>query len=289
MTTPSFNGLSVLALESRRSREIAKLIENLGGVPVVAPSVKEVALESNEEALIFARDLNEHKVDFVIFTTGVGVNALASAVESECSREELGRRLNEVIVVARGPKPIAVLREIGVQVSLTVPEPNTWRDLLALLDQNKATFPVAGRRVVVQEYGVTNADLLAGLTERGAIVTPVNVYQWALPDDLAPLENAIDSVIRGDLHVVLVASSVQIRHLFRVAETMQKAKLLKEALTQTVIASVGPLTSEELRSRGLTVDIECSHPKMGFLVKEAAEKAASLLKAKRAPMKPADP
>ena len=189
MTTPSFNGLSVLALESRRSREIAKLIENLGGVPVVAPSVKEVALESNEEALSFARNLSEHKVDFVIFTTGVGVNALASAVESECSREELARRLNEVTVVARGPKPSAVLRELGVQVSLAVPEPNTWRDLLALLDQNKATFPVEGRRVVVQEYGVTNADLLAGLRDRGAVVMPVNVYQWALPDDLAPLED----------------------------------------------------------------------------------------------------
>lgn len=46
--------------------------------------------------------------------------------------------------------------------------------------------------------------------------------------------------------------------------------------------SVDPLTSEELRGRGLNVDIECSHPKMGFLVQEAAEKASELLKTKRA-------
>jgi len=289
MTTPSFNGLSVLALESRRSREIATLIENLGGVPVLAPSVKEVLLESNQEALTFAQNLMDHKVDFVIFTTGVGVKALASAVESICSRQELARCLNDVIVVARGPKPITALREFGVQARLTVPEPNTWRDLLVLLDENKAVLPVAGRRVVVQEYGVTNPDLLAGLTERGAIVTPVNVYKWALPDDLAPLEHAIEALIRGDLHVVLVASSVQIRHLFQVAERMQKVQPLTEALSHTVIASVGPLTSEELRSRGITVDIECSHPKMGFLVKEAAEKATQMLKTKRASEKPFQP
>lgn len=282
MTSASFNGLSVLALESRRAREIAKLIENLGGAPMVAPSVREVALDSNHEALEFARNLAAGRVDMVIFTTGVGVKAIASAIESVCSREELARRLNEVVVVARGPKPTAALRELGVRASLTVPEPNTWRDLLALLDQSRDSFPVAGRRVAVQEYGVSNPELSAGLTDRGAIVTLVNVYQWALPEDLGPIERAIDSIIGGSVHVLLVASSVQIRHLFKVADRMQKAQTLHEALSGVVITSVGPLTSEELRGRGLNVDIECSHPKMGFLVQEAAEKAPELLKTKRA-------
>lgn len=282
MAKSSFNGLCVLALESRRAREIAKLIENLGGVPIVAPSVREVALDSNQEALEFARDLSAGRVDMAIFTTGVGVRALASAIKNVCSREELARRLNEIVVVARGPKPMAALRELRVRASLTVPEPNTWRDLLALLDQNKDSFPVTGKRVAVQEYGVTNPELSAILSTRGAIVSLVNVYQWALPEDLAPLERAIDSVIRGDVHVLLVASSVQIRHLFEVAERMQKARALHEALSRIVITSVGPLTSQELRSRGLNVDIECSHPKMGFLVQDAAEMAPDLLKGKRA-------
>lgn len=270
-----------MALESRRAREIAKLIENLGGVAIVAPSVREVALDSNREALEFARNLATGQVDMVLFTTGVGVKALASAIEGVCSREELARRLNDVVVVARGPKPTAALRELGVTVSLTVPEPNTWRELLSVLDQNKETFPVAGRRVAVQEYGVTNPELSAGLRERGAVVMLVNVYQWALPENLAPLERAIEATIRGDVHVLLVASSVQIRHLFEVAERIGKAASLHDALSRVVITSVGPLTSEELRGRGLSVDIECTHPKMGFLVQEAAEKAGELLKTKR--------
>jgi uroporphyrinogen-III synthase len=281
MTTASFNGLCVLALESRRAREIAKLIENFGGVPIVAPSVREVALDSNQEALEFARNLSAGEVDMVIFTTGVGVKALVSAVESACSREEFARRLNEVVVVARGPKPSGALRELGVRVSLVVPEPNTWRDLLVLLDENKKSFPVDGRRVAVQEYGVTNPELSAGLKERGAVLSLVNVYQWALPEDLTPLQNAVDSIIRGDVHVLLIASSIQIRHLFEVAERMEKASALHAALARVVITSIGPLTSEELRGRGLSVDIECTHPKMGFLVQEAAEKAPELLNQKR--------
>lgn len=282
MTAASFHGLSVLALESRRAHEIAKLIEKLGGVPMVAPSVREVALDTNADALEFARNLAGGQVDMVVFTTGVGVKALASAVESVCPREELARRLNQVVVVARGPKPTAALRDLGVRVSLTVPEPNTWREVLTVLDRNKDAFPVAGRRVAVQEYGVTNPELSAGLVDRGAVITLVNVYQWALPEDLGPLERAIQAITGGEVHVLLVASSVQIRHLFEVAERKQQAKALHDALFRVVITSIGPLTSEELRSRGLGVDIECTHPKMGFLVQEAAEKAAGLLVAKRA-------
>jgi uroporphyrinogen-III synthase len=280
MANNTFAGLCVLALESRRAREIGKLIANLGGVPIVAPSVREVSLESNQEALEFARRLSAREVDIVIFTTGVGVKALASAVEKVCPRDELAGYLNELVVVARGPKPTAALRESGVRVSLTVPEPNTWRDLLTLLDESKNTFPIAGRRIAVQEYGVANADLSAGLEERGATVFPVKVYQWALPEDIGPLQRAVESIIEGEIHVLLVASSIQIRHLFDVAEKMGKSDALHEALSRVVITSIGPLTSEELRSRGLNVDIECTRPKMGFLVQEAAEKSAEILRQK---------
>jgi uroporphyrinogen-III synthase len=43
-----------------------------------------------------------------------------------------------------------------------------------------------------------------------------------------------------------------------------------------VKASIGPTTSETLRSYGLVVDLEASHPKMGFLVKEAAEQSEAM-------------
>jgi len=276
MREHSFGGLRVLALESRRADEIGKLIANCGGEPIVAPSVKEVPLDSNGEAMEFIRRLTAGQVDMVIFMTGVGVRGLVSAVENICSRETLARHLNEVVVVARGPKPTAALRDLGVRISLTVPEPNTWRELLSILEQNKDKFPVAGRCVAIQEYGMANPELSAGLEERGATIFPVRVYQWALPDDLRPLQNAVESIIAGDVHVLLVASSVQIRHLFEVAEKLGRAEALHKSLAQVVIASVGPLTSEELRSRGLNVDIECTRPKMGFLVQEAAAMSTSI-------------
>ena len=44
-----FNGLRVLSFESRRAKEIAQLITNHGGVPIVAPSTREVPSEPSED------------------------------------------------------------------------------------------------------------------------------------------------------------------------------------------------------------------------------------------------
>src|SRR6266851_2927927 len=279
-----FAGLRVLALESRRGPELAKLIATYGGEPVVAPAMREVPLESNKEALAFAAGLLAGEFDMVIFLTGVGARALLNVVETAYKRDEYIASLQRVKVVARGPKPVAVLRELGVTPAITVPEPNTWRELLLGLDEAGATreeLRLRGARVAVQEYGVPNPELLAGLFERGAQVTRVPVYQWALPEDLAPLHAAIRTLAAGEIDVVLFTTSVQVAHLFQVAAEMNLEESMRQGLSRAIVASIGPTTSEELQRRGIRADLEPSHPKMGYLVKEASEQAAELLSRKR--------
>jgi uroporphyrinogen-III synthase len=142
--------------------------------------------------------------------------------------------------------------------------------------------PLQRLRVAVQEYGASNPDLLDGLRSRGAQVTAVPVYQWALPEDLEPLKAGIRALIADDVDVVMFTAATQVAHLMEVAGRMNLAGLLREKLGNVVVASIGPTTSEELRQNGVKVDMEPSHPKMGFLVREAAECAEELLKAKRA-------
>jgi len=279
-----FAGLRVLALESRRAAELAKLISTYGGEPVVAPAMREVPLESNTEALGFAARLLAGEFDLVIFLTGVGARALLSVAETTHKRDEYIAALQRVNVVARGPKPVAVLRELGVTPAITVPEPNTWRELLHALDDacdSEKDFRLLGARVAVQEYGVTNSELLSGLSERGASVTRVPVYQWALPDDLAPLRTAVKAISEGNIDAVLFTTGVQAAHLFQVAAEMKLEEAMRLGLDRTIVASIGATTSEELQRRGIRADIEPSHPKMGFLVKETAEQAAQLLRGKR--------
>ena len=281
MAAENFAGLRVLALESRRGEELARLIETYGGRPVVAPAMREVPLESNQEALEFVRALLRDEFDMVIFLTGVGTRALAGVAETLGPREEYAAALRRVRVVARGPKPVAALRELGVTPNVSAPEPNTWRELLHALDADAASLAIRGLRIAVQEYGVASEELLAGLQERGARVTRVPVYRWALPVDVAPLRAAVRALAREEIDVVLFTTSIQVSHLLQIASEMSQEVPLRTGLRRCAIASIGPTTSEELRSHGLEADLEPSHPKMGFLVKEVAARSAEILRRKR--------
>ncbi len=277
-----FNGLRVLTLESRRAQEMSKLITSFGGKAIVAPSMREIPLESNTEALAFARKLFEGEFDAVIFLTGVGTRALSRVVETVYAHEPFRPPRRKIAVIARGPKPVAVLREWQVPVALTAPEPNTWREVLRSLDEGVATVPLNGRRVAVQEYGISNPDLLAGLAKRGAKVTSVPVYEWGLPEDVGPLRAAVEAIAHEEIDVILFTTAMQMNHLLQVAAEMNKEDAMRQAFPRMLIASIGPTTSERLREFGLSPDIEPSHPKMGYLVSETAQRSAEILRQKRA-------
>ncbi len=252
---------------------MASLVTTYGGRPVEAPSMREVPLETNTEALAFADALTRGEFDLVVLLTGVGTRALLQLVEKvRGSTEPFVAALAATRVAARGPKPAGVLRELKLTPWVIAPEPNTWRELLAALDGKRDEWSLSGARVAVQEYGASNPSLLAGLEERGASVTRVPVYQYALPEDLGPLQSGIEALVRGDIDVVLFTTATQVVHLLLVARALGKEAEVRQALDGVTSASIGPTTSEELREQGIRIDFEPSHPKMGFLVREAAER-----------------
>ncbi|MGO4883982.1 MAG: uroporphyrinogen-III synthase [Bryobacteraceae bacterium] len=271
----SFAGMQVLSLESRRAAEMAELIRKQEGLPVVAPSMREAPLERNEAVFQFAERLFAGEFDMLILLTGVGTRLLHQTLATRYPAERFAETLRRMTVVARGPKPAAVLRGLDVPVTIAVPEPNTWRELLAAIRGRPE------RHIAVQEYGRSNSELLAGLRERGAEVTTVRVYRWDLPEDTRPLRAAVHRLAAGELQVALFTTSIQIEHLLRVAAEEGKEADVIAALRGMVIASIGPSTSEALDEAGIHPDLEPSHPKMGFLLQETAQRAEEILRGKQ--------
>ena len=109
--------------------------------------MREVPLEDNAEAFAFAERLFRGEFDMMILLTGVGTRLLNQADRDSVSGGAFAGALRKLTVVARGSKPMAVLREWGVPVTVAVPEPNTWREILASIDGRSE------RNVAVQEYG----------------------------------------------------------------------------------------------------------------------------------------
>ena len=212
----------------------------------------------------------------MIMLTGVGMRYLDRVLTTRYPTGRLAEALRGLTVVARGPKPAAVLREWQVPIAVLVPEPNTWRELLAAIEHRPEHV------IAVQEYGRSNPELLDALRSRGLDVTAVRVYEWDLPEDTAPLREAVHRLAAGRIDVTLFTTRMQIVHLFRIAAEENLESQVRDALRKTVIASIGPTTSEELAVYGLTHDMEPTHPKMGLLVNEAAQKAHAILAGKLA-------
>ncbi len=240
--------------------------------------MQEVAVPSGSELKRFANELITGQVDVVIIMTGVGFQHLLTLVERHVDRQRFLDALADGTIVVRGPKPVQALRAVGLRPTWTVPEPNTWRELLRTLDQH---VPLANQQVALQEYGLTNPSLIAGLEARGARVMRLQVYRWELPDDLQPLQENVRRLAEGSLDVALFTSAHQITNLLRLAAEQGLRDPVIAGLRQAVVASVGPTTSEMLRQCDLTVDFEPSHPKLGHLLSETASRSRQLVARKK--------
>jgi len=239
-----------------------------------------VPLATNVQALEFAGSLIAGEYELVVFLTGVGVRALLESAATKYPREDFLAALRRVRVAARGPKPQAVLRELNVPIGVIAAEPSTWRELLVALDAEYGD-ELQGFRVAVQEYGASNPELLVALSQRCRQVTKVPVYQWALPEDLRPLRECVLGIANGSVDVVLFMTAVQVIHLFQIAEQMQCVEEMRAGMASMAVISIGPTTTEELAHYGIKPDFEPSHPKMGFLINEAAQYAGKVLEQKR--------
>jgi uroporphyrinogen-III synthase len=271
-----FGGLKVLSLESRRAKEMEALIRREGGEPFLAPSVQERALDDHHEAWEFVDRLEAGEFDLVVCMTGAALAFLRDLAAGEGALERLAAGMRNTFIVARGPKPLPILRELGAKAGIVVPEPNTWKEVVDAIQGRPE------RRIAVQEYGRPNGEMTAALEALGASVSCFAIYRWDLPSDLEPLREAARRLAARSVDVVLFTSSIQLDHLFLIAQEMGMQNEVRESLARhAALASVGPIMTAALETAGLPADIIPIHPKMAGLVKAAGEKASSVLAAKR--------
>lgn len=281
MDTTDFCGLPVVFFESRRAPEMASLVARHGGVPIAAPAMREVRSPVSPETLAFGEALMAGAIDFMVLLTGVGTRALIEELAPVAPRDRLVAALARTRIIVRGPKPAAVLRELGISSFVSVPSPNTFRELLVTLDATFGSDGLVGKSVAVQEYGVPNEALDAGLRERGARLTPVRVYTWALPEDTTGLRAALAMIARGEATIALFTSRAQVENAMVVASEDGLDAAVRASLARGVVASIGPVCSDALRAEQLLPDLEPTLPRMGHLVKEAAARSHAILAAKK--------
>lgn len=269
MDTPerSLRGKTIAITEARRAAELASLIRKLGGVPYPAPAIREIPRRDLGPARAVLERICRGEVAMIVFLTGVGTRGFLGLAAEAGKREALLTALQRMFVVARGPKPVAALREAGVRIDLVPREP-TSEGLLSALGGHE----LHGRTVAVQLYGEENPLLVEGLRARGAAVLEIPLYEWALSEDQGPLVRLIRDLIGGRVDVVAFTSSPQVAHLFAVAERLGLGEALTRALRDSVAVAVqGPVCEAALAARGIEPRIRPDKGTMGALIHSIAD------------------
>ena len=253
---------TVAILESRLGQQMVELIGKRGGQPFHAPALAEVPEVDQSYIAKLVNELESRPAKIAIFQTGVGTQALFKATDALGLTEKLLGLLAQMVVVVRGPKPTAALRSRSVRIDRSAKEPFTTAEVWEALQ----AVPLAGERVIVQRYGVTNVELEEALTAMTAEVIEVPTYRWSLPEDTRPLVELMDALDRSEIDAVVFTNAAQAHNLFTVADRLGRADRLRTGLNRTLIASVGPVSSKALQQLGVAVGLEASPPKIGPLV-----------------------
>lgn len=276
-----FQGALIVSFETRQSARMESLIRSFGGQPLCVPTLQEIPLENNPEMLAFGKRLIQGEADVLILMTGVGVRWLFEMLFQHFDRAEVLQSLSRITTVARGPKTVFALRELGLTPTMTVSEPGTWHEILEVLDSSFKGLPLEGKVVAIQEEAGGQEGLPSGLKKRGARVMEVPVYRWALPLDTQPLKQAIGKMIAGEAGAVFFTNSAQIQNVLRAAAEMGVEEDLYRAFKSGVVASIGPSCSEKLKASGIRVDFEPESPRMEAMVEECSRVYGELAKASR--------
>ncbi|MEU9621834.1 uroporphyrinogen-III synthase [Streptomyces sp. NPDC048155] len=240
-------GFTVGVTAARRAEEFGALLERRGAAVVHAPALRTVPLADDTELLAATRGIVGSAPDVVVATTAVGFRGWIEAADGWGLGDRLTAVLRGVELLARGPKAKGAVRAAGLTEAWSPASESMAEVLDRLLGEG-----VEGRRIAVQLHGEPIPGFIESLRGAGAEVIAVPVYRWEAPEDIAPLDRLLDTILARDLDALTFTSAPAAASLLGRAESRGLLPELLSALRDDVlVACVGPVTAVPLRARGI--------------------------------------
>jgi uroporphyrinogen-III synthase len=246
----ALSGLRVMVPESRELDLFAAMLEAEGAVALRCPMVKILPLHDTAEAGAWIEAAIRGDFDELILLTGEGLRHLLLVADAR--RDAFIAALKRMRLTVRGPKPTRALREIGLSPDVTAPVPTSDGVLETFGDG-----ALSARRIGAQLYPGTGAEkMVSALRRRGASLFPVTPYRYATEAETGEVAAFIREMAAGRIGLVAFTASLQIERLMWVARETGLDEALKQGLSRTPIASIGPVVRESLRKYGYDAAVQ---------------------------------
>ena len=245
------NGYRILILETREEAQFSRLLAEQGADVLQCPMFEIHDAPDCASIEAWIRRCIAKPFDDLVLMTGEGLRRLIKVARNIRVDQDFIKALGKARKFARGPKPGRALREIGLEAEVTTEKPTSEgiAEMLSRVD-------LGGHRVGLQLYpDKDHGALIAAIMAQGAEVDTVLPYVYDAKTADANIITAIDEMAAGRIDAIALTNLGQVRRLVGTARTKGCEARLREGLDKTLIASVGPAVSEELKSQGLRTDV----------------------------------
>jgi len=245
------NGYRILILETREEAQFSRLLAEQGADVLQCPMFEIHDAPDCASIEAWIRRCIAKPFDDLVLMTGEGLRRLIKVARNIRVDQDFIKALGKARKFARGPKPGRALREIGLEAEVTTEKPTSEgiAEMLSRVD-------LGGHRVGLQLYpDKDHGALIAAIMAQGAEVDTVLPYVYDAKTADANIITAIDEMAAGRIDAIALTNLGQVRRLVETARTKGCEARLREGLDKTLIASVGPAVSEELKSQGLRTDV----------------------------------
>lgn len=252
-------GRRVALPESRELDLLERMLRDRGAQTLRCPLVSIIDAPDQAPVKDWLGRLCAGRMDDLVLFTGEGVRRLSEAAARAGCHDAFVAALGGVRKITRGPKPVRVLRELGLGTDIAAPLPTTEGIIEAL-----GQLELDGRTVAVQLYGdEPNAPLQDYLRARGAAVDPVAPYVYASAADTGEVRRLIDVLISREVDAIAFTAQTQVERLLRVARRERLEQPLRQAFDQVVVAAIGPLVRDALLREGIVAQV--TPPRLYFM------------------------
>jgi uroporphyrinogen-III synthase len=241
-------GFTVGVTADRRWEEQASLFERRGATVQHGPSIRSLALGSDQRLRAATDSVIDRRPAALIANTGVGIRSWFSAADTWGLGEPLTDSLRGARVYARGPKAFSAVQLQGLDVEARAPTERL---------REAVDLALAGLRegdcVALQLDGRGSSSETERLLGSGVDVIEIPVYEWTLPKDTGPALRLVENVIAGKVHAVTFTAGPAVRNLLSIAAEHGMDIALRHALTEDcVVGCVGPVCADVAADEGVS-------------------------------------
>ena len=273
---------------SRRAADQAKIIEKLGGIPYISPTVS-ISIKKNtqKESEEFIKKVILG-VDYIIFMTGPSVYSIIKEAERQKILNDFVFSLNKTIVIARGKKHKSALPHYNIKTNIT---PNQINDYTIEGIKNiLLKKEINGKKIAIIWHGSSSKEFVDEMKSKGVNLIQLKLYEYTVDFDqdgvdvldsmgfksVYPDENKIQKLIldliERKIQVITFTSPPSVENLFRYAKLKGLTEKLLNIMNEyTIIVAIGGPTKMAIERNDVDVDVIPETYKLGYMI-QALEK-----------------